>query len=66
MVHLIKKKFWVTVTRPLRLDDAEISEKFCTVLCVDLSLSMAGQPIKDQATLAAKIVQGKLSVLTHK
>ncbi|XP_034325144.2 uncharacterized protein [Magallana gigas] len=43
------------VTRPL--DDAEISEKFCTVLCVDLSHSMAGQPIKDQATLAAKIIQ---------
>lgn len=43
------------VTRPL--DDVEISEKFCTVLCVDLSHSMAGQPIKDQATLATKIIQ---------
>lgn len=52
-----------TVTRPLRLDDAEISEKFCTVLCVDLSLSMAGQPIKDQATLAAKIVQDCLGYI---
>lgn len=48
--HIAKK-----VTRPL--DDAEISEQFCTVLCVDLSHSMAGQPIKDQATLAAKIIQ---------
>lgn len=43
------------VTRPL--DDVEISEKFCTVLCVDLSHSMASQPIKDQATLATKIIQ---------
>uniref|UniRef100_A0A8W8IFL5 VWFA domain-containing protein n=1 Tax=Magallana gigas TaxID=29159 RepID=A0A8W8IFL5_MAGGI len=43
------------VTLPLY--GAEISEQFCTVLCVDLSHSMAGQPIKDQATLAAKIIQ---------
>lgn len=41
----------------MALDDAEISEKFCTVLCVDLSHSMAGQPIKDQATLAERIIQ---------
>ncbi|XP_061168953.1 uncharacterized protein LOC133178222 [Saccostrea echinata] len=50
-----------------KLDKGEISDQFCTVLCLDLSHSMAGNPIKQQRKEAERIVQsclGQIAVVT--
>lgn len=48
------------------LDDDEKLDEFCTVLCVDVSHSMAGEPFEEQRTEAKKIIEGKTSLFHEK
>lgn len=42
-----------------KLDDHELSDQFVTVLCLDLSHTMAGTSLKKQRAEAEKIVESK-------
>lgn len=53
----MKKFSCLTVTKTLVVN--EISDKFCTVLCVDLFNS-----IKDKGTVASNIIEGKICVFS--
>ncbi|XP_065943061.1 uncharacterized protein [Magallana gigas] len=51
----------VQVTR--ELDDDEKLDEFCTVLCVDVSHSMAGEPFEEQRAEAKKIIEACLGYI---
>lgn len=51
----------VQVTR--ELDDDEKLDEFCTVLCVDMSRSMAGEPFEEQRAEAKKIIEACLGYI---
>ncbi|XP_062619497.1 uncharacterized protein LOC134281054 [Saccostrea cucullata] len=66
-VKVVQHSMEVATQATEKLGKGEMPDQFCTVMCLDLSRSMAGNPIKQQLREAERVLQnclGQVAVVT--